>query len=228
MAACSVLAKRRFTPDYLERAKLRDGTAITVRLLRAEDGPLLRAGFERLSPTSRYRRFFRTKTELTDAELSYLTHVDGEDHLAVGATRELEDGAIEPLGIARFVRLSEEPSVAEAAIAVIDPMHGKGLGKLLLHRLAQAARERGIERFRCSVLAENDAMQELFRELDPELHVTELEPELRELDLALDGAVDPRSAQAILHGLERLLSHTARGLVRILPKRIAHAATPKN
>jgi GNAT superfamily N-acetyltransferase len=224
-----VATKRRFTADYLERVTLRDSTPVTVRLLRAADRQLLREGFERLSPTSRYRRFFRAKTELTDAELNYLTCVDGEDHLAVGAIRELATGEIEPLGIARFVRLADEPNIAEAAIAVIDPMQGKGLGKLLLHRLAQAALERSIERFRCIVLAENAAMQELFRELDPSLHVIELEPELRELDLRLDAAADAQAAQnGILHGLERLLSHAARGVIRILPKRLLPSETRKN
>lgn len=228
MAACSVLEKRRFTSDYLERATLRDGTLVSVRLLRAEDRQLLREGFERLSPTSRYRRFFRPKAELTDAELNYLSEIDGEHHFAIGAVRESEDGTSEPLGIARFVRLSEELNVAEAAIAVIDPMQGKGLGKLLLHRLAQAALERSVERFRCTVLAENEAMQELFRELDPTLQVTEIEPELRELDLSLSGAADAVTSQRLLHGLERLLSHTARGLVRILPKRSLHTDSTKS
>jgi RimJ/RimL family protein N-acetyltransferase len=227
MAACCVLEKRRFTSDYLERVTLRDGSVVTVRLLRPEDRQLLRAGFERLSPTSRYRRFFTPKTELTDAELSYLTEIDGEDHFAIGAVNDGSEMP-EPLGVARFVRLRADPRVAEAAIAVIDPVQGKGLGKVLLHRLAQAALERSIERFRCTVLAENSAMQDLFRELDPDLSVTDLEPETRELDLSVRAVANPVPAHGLVHGLERLLSHAARGLVRILPKLSLHAGSNKN
>ena len=54
-----------------------------------------------------------------------------------------------------FVRLSNEPGVAEPAIAVIDDYQGQGLGRILLKRLTLAARERGIERFRFDFLPQN-------------------------------------------------------------------------
>lgn len=126
-----------------------------------------------MSPASRYLRFFAPKSELTDAELRYLTECDGVDHVAIGATRVDADGhETDGLGVARFIRSHDAPLVAEAAIAVVDEAQRKGLGTLLFVRLVAAAAERGIERFRCDVLAENAGMIDLIESFDPERTVT--------------------------------------------------------
>lgn len=147
---------RHFTSEYSEQTTLRDGTVVTLRLLRPEDRELLRAGFERLSAESRYARFFAPKHTLSEDELDYLCNVDQESHFAIGALRE-SDGA--GLGIARFIGIGN--GAAEAAIAVADEMHGRGLGKLLFLRLCAAANERGIHTFKCEVLGSNAGMQHL-------------------------------------------------------------------
>jgi len=103
---------RFFSLDYLERAVLRDGTAVRLRLVVPEDKELLRAGFERLSPASRYARFLAPKSQLSDDELRYLCEVDHDRHVAIGALRDAgeagEAGAAPiGLGIARFIRLSD-------------------------------------------------------------------------------------------------------------------------
>ena len=148
----------RFDSDWSERAQLTDGTEVELRTIRPSDRALIQAGWEQLSPASRYRRFLSVKSKLTDQELMYLTSPDGVNHVALGAARSV-DGVEEGLGVARFVRLPDEPTVAEPAIAVVDPWQRKGLGRLLLLRLVEAAREHGIERFRSDVLASNDAIR---------------------------------------------------------------------
>ncbi len=165
--------KRFFTTGYLERATLRDGSPIVIRLVGPADREILRRGFERLSPESRYARFLVPKSRLTDEELSCLTDVDQETHFAIGAIREDGDVDGNPvgLGIARFIRLPDrpgEPVTAEAAIAVADEVQHQGLGRLLLQRLVAAALERGIERFRCDVLCSNRSMKELIEAIAPE------------------------------------------------------------
>jgi GNAT superfamily N-acetyltransferase len=161
--------ERHFTSDYVERAELRDGTRVVLRLLVPEDKALLAAGFARLSPESRYSRFLGPKTALDDGELRYLTEIDQETHFALGAMSEAGDGHGAPigLGIARFIRL-EDPATGEAAIVVADEVQGKGLGRLLMVRLCAAAAERGIERFRCEVLGENIAAAGLLAQISPE------------------------------------------------------------
>lgn len=161
------MTARHFTLDYIEHAELRDGTAVRLRLLRPTDKQLLRTGFDHLSSESRYARFFTPKTSLTDDELRYLTDIDQEDHVAIGAASE-RDGQETGLGVARFIRYPHRPDAAEAAIVVADDAQRKGLGRLLLRRLIAAARERGIERFRFEVLSSNPGMTALIAEIAPE------------------------------------------------------------
>lgn len=144
---------------------LRDGTKVVLRHIRPSDAPSMRAAWERLSPTSRYRRFFRAIGRLDDDAIRYLCGADGEGHVAIVAGIEhLEpDGTVreEGIGVARFVRLEDEPQVAEMAVTIVDDQHGKGLGSMLMRAAAHAASERGIERFRGEVLSENEPMRTL-------------------------------------------------------------------
>ena len=155
---------------WRQEARLADGQTVTLRLVRPTDKPLLEEAFSHLSVTSRYLRFFSTKVHLTPAELRYLTEVDGVDHLALGAL-VARDGVDHGLGIARFIRLRERPNTAEAAIVVADEVQGKGLGRLLLAQISDAARERGIGRFRCELLAVNEKMRALLHHVAPDLEV---------------------------------------------------------
>ena len=153
-------------PDFHEDHVLSDGTPVTLRHIRPEDAAELRRGLERLSPESRYRRFLAPVTELTDAQLDYLTRVDGRDHVAIVAVTHAPGSSTEEgLGVARFVRVSGEPAVAEAAITVIDDAQGKGLGRLLALAIARAAHERGVERFRGRILAENPRVHQLLEDV---------------------------------------------------------------
>jgi GNAT superfamily N-acetyltransferase len=102
--------------------------------------------------------------------LERLLRVDGWNQVAVGAEAATHGfGAEEPFGIARFIRLSERPDTAEAAVAVVDHVQRRGLGKLLLSVLAAAARERGITKFRAEVLRSNEAVKALLQALDETL-----------------------------------------------------------
>ena len=161
---------RFFSLDYVEQAVLPDGTPVQLRLIRPEDKELLRAGFDRLSPASRYARFLAPKLALSDDELRYLCDLDHETHLAIGAVRAgaTPDAAPIGLGIARFIRLPALHNTAEAAIAVADEAQHQGLGRLLFLRLVAAAAERGIERFRCEVLGTNAGMAALLAQISPD------------------------------------------------------------
>lgn len=159
-----------FGPDYVEEIELRDGKRLRLRPLRPDDKARLVEGFERLSPESRYRRFFTGKDRLTDAELRYFTEVDGIDHFALGVAEIDDSGGDGPgVGIGRFVRLADDPDVAEPAVAVVDAMHGNGLGRLLMLRLCAAAAERGIRYFHADFLADNTPMRELLQRISDDV-----------------------------------------------------------
>ncbi len=190
-----VSAPRFFTADYVERAVLRDGTRIVLRLVCPEDKPILERGFHRLSPESRYARFLSPKSTLTDEELRYLTEVDHEDHFAIGAVGEDGDGSGNAvgLGIGRFIRMPELHATAEAAVAVADEAQHRGLGKLLFLRLCAAAAERGIERFRCEVLGSNTSMAGLIETISPERTI-EVGSGVMSIELALPNVTPTQPA----------------------------------
>ena len=180
------MAERLFNAAWREKAVLANGRRVVLRLLRPEDAPLLAAGFEKLSPESVYRRFHAARGRLSPDELRSLTALDDENHLAIGA---LDARTGEGLGVGRFIRLPAERKVAEGAFTVVDSAQRKGLGRLLLLRIAAAAKERGVEWLRCRVLASNAPMLELLKGLSLPLrptrdgYVLQLDVPLAELDV---------------------------------------------
>jgi GNAT superfamily N-acetyltransferase len=136
-----------------EIVTLRDGTRARVRPIRPDDKDALLAGFERLSPQSRYRRFLRPVKNLSERELKYLTEIDYTSHFAWVAADPDDD--MNGYGVARYVRDPKDPEVAEAAVAVIDNQQGKGLATILMQLLSATARENGIRAFRGWVLGDN-------------------------------------------------------------------------
>jgi acetyltransferase len=148
-------------------ARLRDGTAVLIRPIRPDDKALLRAGVACASPESLRRRFLTPKPALSQRELSYLTEVDGRDHVAFVAVAMDEPRRL--LGVGRWVRLADDPQTAEAAVIIADAVQGQGLGRIIGLRLADEARWLGIKRFAATILDENVAARRLMRTLTERL-----------------------------------------------------------
>ena len=144
---------------------LRDGTAVHIRPQRPEDGPRLAEFFARLSPHSRYQRFFTgMPPKLPSSMLKALSNVDGERHVGLLALR---GGSV--VGAARYVRREDTPAIADVAFTVADELQGNGLGRLLMRELQAHAGRRGITRFAFDVLATNDAALAVARMLGARL-----------------------------------------------------------
>ncbi len=201
----------RIDPAYSAVHRLSDGTEVRLRLLHASDRDKLVAGFRRLSPQSRYRRFFSPMPKLSDRMLRSLTQTDDWDHLAVLAEPVAPNGG-EAIGVARYVRLPDAPDTAEASVAVIDAMQRKGLGRLLLTTLVEAARERGIHKFRASLLADNEAGKLLLQSLD-EHASARIEDGLRVYELELP---EPSLEALFAAPIYRLFKLVAEGVQTVL------------
>jgi GNAT superfamily N-acetyltransferase len=141
---------------------LSDGSPIRIRPLHSDDKSGMLRAFERLSLRSRYQRFFSPLRELSPSLLAYLTDIDYVDHFAYGAF-DVSQSESTLIGVARYIRSVDHPQSAEAAIAVIDEYHRRGLGKQLLRALACAAIENRIRRFHGNAFWENRPMLELLR-----------------------------------------------------------------
>jgi GNAT superfamily N-acetyltransferase len=133
-ASQASLARAARSPARGKRVVLRGGSTVLIRPVRSTDAPLLADGFARLSPQSRRMRFLGTKATLSAAELCYFTDVDHHDHEAIGALSAADGRGI---GIARYVRDTNDPRSAEIAVTIVDDWQGRGLGTELLARVVR-------------------------------------------------------------------------------------------
>jgi acetyl coenzyme A synthetase (ADP forming)-like protein len=147
--------------DAAERVVLRDGSVATLRPSRGDDAPSLKRFFHDLSPESRRRRFF-TLAEPGSALIEKLCDSSDPVRALTLLAIRVVDGEARPIAVGSY--LAESPTAAEVAFAVDDRFHGKGLGTVLLERLAAAAIAHGFRRFEATTLAENAQMLEVFRE----------------------------------------------------------------
>jgi GNAT superfamily N-acetyltransferase len=135
---------------------------LPVRPIAPEDKQALAEGFERLSDESRYRRFLAPHGRLSDAELRFFTEVDHHDHEALVA---IDPATGQGVGIARYVRCKTDPTSAELAVAVVDDWQRMGVGTRLATALSERAKHEGISVFTGLVLADNQLMLNLARDL---------------------------------------------------------------
>jgi RimJ/RimL family protein N-acetyltransferase len=151
-------------PEFVFRrtavVALRDGTRVLLRPVVPDDKQALRDGFARMSPASRYQRFMSPIDDLTDEMLAYLTEIDYVNHFAWVALLVDEPAGV-GVGVARYVRLRDEPDVAEAAVTVVDEWQGRGLGTILVDALGAVALQNGIRTIRGYVLEENRRMRDV-------------------------------------------------------------------
>jgi GNAT superfamily N-acetyltransferase len=145
-----------------------------------------------MSEQSRYRRFLAPKPNFTPTELSYLTEIDHHYHEALIA---IEADGGHAIGVARYIRLAQEPQVAEPSVAVIDDWQHLGVGTALLERLVARARQDGVSRFRATVLRENRPMLELLHKSS--LIATEARPSGPEVELEFELAPERRWRQLL-------------------------------
>lgn len=136
---------------------LQDGELVDFRPVRPDDKEIIQNGMLALSSQSRYFRFFTPISKLSDAQLRLFTEIDQHNHVAWIA---LSHGKPEcsGIGIARFIRIPDQPTVAEFAIVITDSYQKRGLGTFLLAILYQMANLKGIEKLRAIILTENRVM----------------------------------------------------------------------
>jgi GNAT superfamily N-acetyltransferase len=127
-------------------------TELEIRPIEPEDKAALAAAVDQSSDEAVYRRFLNPHGRLTASELRYLTEVDHRDHEALLA---VDPGSSKSVGVARYVRDRERRDSAEIAVAVLEAWQGRGVGKALLHRLADRARDEGITQFTALMLSDN-------------------------------------------------------------------------
>ena len=136
---------------------LRDGSTVAFRTSRDEDVALVRRFFENLSAQSRYQRFLGLP-RLDEARIRRLIAETTDSCVLLAWC----GGQI--VGVAGFYRDPGVHDRAEVAFAIADAFQGRGVGTRLLERLAEHARDRGINIFVADVQADNRQMLGVFAE----------------------------------------------------------------
>lgn len=134
---------------------LRDGATARLRPASRDDRGAVAEFYQRLSPESRYFRFFG-KPRVDDIVADVLKAVDVPGAVTLLAEvdhRIVAIGQYFPTGL---------PGRAEAAFATSDAHQGRGIGTKLLERLGLIARARGITTFEAYFLYDNQKMRTVF------------------------------------------------------------------
>ena len=149
--------------NYVVAEALSDGTPVTVRAIRPDDGDAILAAFKTMDRELVFTRFFTHKKSLTDAELRQITDVDFDHVVALVVTTPAGEGE-KLIGEGRyFSEAAKEMSrSAELAFVTADDYRGRGIAGLLLKHLFRIARQNGVQQFEAEVLAQNRAMLAVF------------------------------------------------------------------
>ena len=149
---------------WVQRLDLRDEKVGVLRPIRPDDATALQKFVRGLSEEARYMRFVSMMRELTPRMLSRYTHVDYHRELALVATIHETNAAGETLesiiGLAHYLR-NPDGLGAEYALVIADTWQGHGLGRRLMSRLIEAAREQGLSYIEGLVLSNNRPMLSL-------------------------------------------------------------------
>lgn len=178
--------------DIRDTWRARNGTTVTMRATREEDGELIQELVRGLSLQSRYHRFFYALHELQPEMLHRFTRNDARTAMNLVAVIHREGREV-AVAMAQYAADSNLER-AEFAVVVADEWQREGLGRRLVDTLTCIARAAGVGRLEGDILAENEPMQRLVQKMGFEL---QLHPEDGSLYRAVKDLV-PRADAACL------------------------------
>jgi acetyltransferase len=154
-------AIRPYPIEYVWQWKMKDGSSVTIRPIRAEDESRMVEFHKGLSDGTVYLRYFqvqRLESRVAHERLFRKCFLDYDREMGLVAERLNKDtGAHELLGVGRLVRQRDE-SEAELGVMVADRWQGARLGTELVCRLIEIARCEGIRSIKADILSENASM----------------------------------------------------------------------
>jgi len=160
----SHLAIRPYPKELEERLTVGDGRELLLRPIVPEDEPALDRAFARLDPDEIRNRFLQPMRTLNHIMAARFTQLDYDREMALVLA---DTGIPGKQDIHAVVRLSADPDnvQAEFAIIVLHHLAGRGLGKLLMRRILDYARSRGIATVWGVTLRDNQRMRSLAKSL---------------------------------------------------------------
>jgi len=150
-------------PIKLEETLEIDGELVTIRPTKPIDERSLQEHFYSLDKQDVVSRFFRPKTSFLRTDVEGMSRTDYIRNLTIVAVVG-EVGFERVVGVGEYY-LEEAKNMAEVAFSISKDWQGRGLGRLLIKKLSEAARENGISGLFAYTSPENQRMMKLFMTL---------------------------------------------------------------
>ena len=130
---------REYPHQYESRLKLKNGAEVFLRPVMPADSQLIVDLFNKMSPRSIYFRFLRNLNALSKNMICKFTHVNYNN--------------------------DSDEDITDLAVAVRDDWQHLGLGKTLLKKVVDIAKEHGISRFTCMMDSRNHTIKSILSAL---------------------------------------------------------------
>ncbi|HEX6998095.1 MAG TPA: bifunctional acetate--CoA ligase family protein/GNAT family N-acetyltransferase [Gammaproteobacteria bacterium] len=154
------LAIRPYPKELEQDVRVPDGRVLLTRPIVPEDEPALHAWFAKLTPEEIRARFFVPLKTLTHVMAARMTQIDYDREMALVLAEHGIPGKADIYGVVRLVA-DPDNEAAEFAVIVERRYTGMGFGRLLMRRIIDYARDRGIREIFGDVLADNARMRNL-------------------------------------------------------------------
>ncbi|MBW1961522.1 MAG: GNAT family N-acetyltransferase [Deltaproteobacteria bacterium] len=136
---------------------------VTIRPAKPVDERRIQEHFYTLDKNDVISRFFHEKSSFFREEVEGITQIDYIKNLTIVAVVG-EFGFGKVVAIGEYL-LDPDKNMAEIAFSVSKDWQRKGLGKIIIHKLAEAAKENHIDGFYAYTIPQNQAMIKLFKSL---------------------------------------------------------------
>ncbi len=155
-------------PIKVEERLSIDGTDVMIRPIKPVDERRLQEHFYNLDKTDVVSRFFHKKTTFVRDDVAMMYQIDYVKEMTIVAvTGEFGFGKV--IAVGGYI-LDPEKNMAEVAFSVSKDWQRKGLSKIIMKKLAEVARENGIEGLTAYISMNNRSMIGLFNSLPYTVH----------------------------------------------------------
>jgi RimJ/RimL family protein N-acetyltransferase len=146
--------------QFSKKAKLKDGTALMMRMLSKEDGPALLEFFSALPKKD--RQFLKEDVTNKDVIDRWLNELDHEKAISIIAVK---DSVIHGDATIHFNNYGWQRHIAEIRCVVSREYRKQGLGTAMMRELVHFADMRGVSKITAKMMASQKAAQRAFQKL---------------------------------------------------------------
>ncbi|MFH2219427.1 MAG: GNAT family N-acetyltransferase [Pseudomonadota bacterium] len=150
-------------PVKLEETREIHGDRVTIRPAKPVDERRIQEHFYSQDKNDIYSRFFTAKSRFVRDDMESMYHIDYIKDLTL-LVLVGEYGFSKVVGVGEYL-LDPSKNMAEIAFSVSREWQGRGIGKILIEKLAEAARENGISGLYAYTQPRNQGMIRLFKSL---------------------------------------------------------------